>query len=316
MKILLADDDSATRRLIQSQLCTWGYQVVLAEDGERAWEELCRPDAPRLVVLDWMMPGIDGVQVCRRLRSAFREDYFYVLLLTIKSRPEDIAEGLDAGADDYVIKPFNAHELRARLKVGERVIGFSQSLLSANAMLRTLALTDELTGLLNRGAVLDRLRDEYERHLRSGLPLSALMVDIDEFKKVNDKYGHEAGDRLLASVATTIRMACRPYDVVARLGGDEIAILLPATSRKHALDAAERIRAAVEAMKVKHGKSVLAVTISVGSASSHPSASGAPEDLLRVADQGLYRAKDGGRNRVCEVEIEGGLRTPERGEGE
>ena len=304
MKILLAEDDRVTRRLLESQLKKWGYSVLLAENGLEAMEILNRPDGPRLALLDWMMPKLDGTEVCSRLRQSGREDYVYVLLLTSKSRREDVAAGLKAGADDYVVKPFDPVELKARLKVGERVVGFSQGLLSANGMLRTLAMTDELTGLLNHGAILKRLHEEHSRHGRTGLPLGVIMADIDHFKAVNDTYGHEAGDRVLATVAGAIRAGCRPYDVLARFGGEEFVILLPATDLGHTATVAERIRALVEEARTPLEGQELGVTISLGVACLRSSRPIAPEGLLRSADRALYKAKNAGRNRVFVPEAE------------
>lgn len=290
-----------TRRLIQSQLQRWGYDVDVAEDGEGAWGILNAPEGPRLALIDWMMPALDGVQVCSRLRASSREEYTYVILLTSKSRPEDLAVGLDAGADDYVVKPFDATELRARLKVGERVLGFSDALLRANSQLKTMAVTDALTGLLNHGASLIRLEEEHARQDRTGLPLSVLMADIDHFKAVNDTYGHEAGDRVLAAVAQAFRGACRPYDVVGRYGGEEFVVLLPATDAPGALVAAERIRSGVARSLVSYNGHELRVTVSLGAASLKSGRVCEAEDLLRAADHALYKAKAAGRNRVCEA---------------
>ena len=299
VKILLADDDRVTRRLMESQLRRWGYKVMEAVDGEEALEILARPDGPRLAVLDWMMPKLDGAEVCRRLRAVGREDYVYVILLTSKNRKEDLAAGLEAGADDYVAKPFDHVELRARLRVGERMVGFSQGLLSANAMLRTLALTDELTGLLNHGAILARLREEHGRTSRTGLPLGVLMADVDHFKSVNDSLGHAAGDLVLKRVARAIRAACRPYDVVGRYGGEEFLVLMPVTDGPHALAVAERIRAAVASWPVSEGNRELRVTISLGVSVLGGATPPSPEAVLEAADRALYRAKNDGRDRVC-----------------
>ncbi len=299
MKILLAEDDRVTLRLIQSQLQRWGYEVELAENGERAWERLNAPEGPRLALMDWMMPALDGVQVCSRLRASNREGYTYVILLTSKNRPEDLAAGLDAGADDYVIKPFDATELKARLKVGERVIGFSEALLEANSLLKTMALTDALTRLLNHGASMMRLEEEHARQDRTGLPLSVLMADIDHFKAFNDTHGHEAGDRVLEAVARAFRRACRPYDVVGRYGGEEFVVLLPATDAPRALVVAERIRAGVAGAPVVYDGRQLKVTISIGTASLEAGRVCGADTLLRAADHALYRAKAAGRDRVC-----------------
>jgi len=291
-RILLADDDRVTRRLIQSQLQSWGYDVDVADNGERAWEILNAPEGPRLALIDWMMPGLDGVQVCTRLRASSREGYTYVILLTSKSRPEDLAIGLDAGADDYVVKPFDAIELRARLKVGERVLGFSEALMKANSLLKTMALTDALTGLLNHGASLTRLEEEHARQDRTGHSLTVLMADIDHFKAFNDAYGHEAGDRVLAAVAQAFRGACRPYDVVGRYGGEEFVVLLPGSDLDAGRLLAEKLRMVLETQPFSD---VGHVTCSFGVAEYAPGDN--MDALMKKVGRCLYHAKASGRNR-------------------
>ena len=278
--------------------CELGHQRLNRRLPQR--QSRPRPD-PRLAVLDWMMPILDGAQVCSRLRGASREGYTYVIIVTSKDRPEDLAAGLGAGADDYVMKPLNATELRARLKVGERVKGFSEALLKANSLLKTRALTDDLTGLLNHGASLSRLVEEHALQDRTGLPLSVLMADIDHFKAFNDTQGHEAGDHVLAAVALAFRGACRPYDVIGRYGGEEFVVLLPATTAPQALVVAERIRTGVERASVPYDGRELRVTLSLGAASVEAGCACEPQALLRAADHALYRAKAAGRNRVCEA---------------
>jgi two-component system, cell cycle response regulator len=301
MKILLADDDRVALRLIESQIERWGFKAVLAGDGQAAWDALDKPDGPRIAILDWMMPKLDGPQVCAKLRASGREDYVYILLLTSRGGRDDIAAGLEAGADDYLVKPFDPVELRARLGVAQRVVGFSQGLLSANAMLKTAALTDELTGLLNHGAVMGRLREEVSRHSRTGLPLGILMSDIDHFKVFNDSYGHCAGDRVLEVVARAILSACRPYDIVGRYGGEEFLILLPATGRVQTALVAERVRASVAAAPASYEGAHLHVTMSVGTSCLEAGKASTAESLLKDADDALYSAKASGRDRVCEA---------------
>jgi two-component system cell cycle response regulator len=299
MRVLLADDDRTSRKLIESYLERWRYQVTVVEDGLSAWEILQRSDAPRLAILDWMMPGMEGAEVCRRVRAEVKEPYIYIILITVKDSVQDLTLGLEAGADDYVAKPFDPGELAARLKVGERVIGFAEGLLSANAMLKTMALTDDLTGLLNHGASITRLREEYSRHDRSGLPLSVIMADLDHFKKVNDQLGHDAGDEVLRGTAQVMRQACRPYDILGRFGGEEFIALLPATSSATGLAVAERLRQRVEKSPVQIRSQSVDVKVSLGIATvTKGSMAIGDKALLHAADAALYRAKKKGRNRV------------------
>lgn len=300
MKILLCDDDHVALRMMERLTRRWGFTPVTASDGRHALEILGQEDGPKIALMDWMMPEMDGTQVCTRLRASQREDYVYVLLLTSRSEREDIAMGLDAGADDYLVKPFDPSELRARLGVAQRVVGFSQGLVAANAMLKTVAVTDKLTGLLNRGAVMGRLDEEVSRHTRTDLPLGVLMGDIDHFKAFNDTYGHAAGDAVLSAVAAAIRGACRPYDVVGRYGGEEFLILLPATGHAQMTGVAERVRAAVASTCIRYGGQDLCATVSLGAACLESGKLEPAERLLKEADDALYKAKHEGRNRVCE----------------
>lgn len=200
MRILVADDDPASRLLLERLLAKWGYEVVAVPDGQAAWDILSAPRAPELAVLDWMMPGLDGVEVCRRLRGLDLRNPPYVILLTSREEKEDLVTGLEAGASDYVQKPFDPLELRARLLVGRRFAELNTKLLEAQAELERQALTDSLTQVMNRRAVLVRLEEELSRTRRQGVPLSIAVLDIDHFKAINDTYGHAAGDEVLRAV--------------------------------------------------------------------------------------------------------------------
>src|SRR5215469_15485212 len=194
MKILAAEDNPISQSMLRSMLTKWGYEVVTAGDGNEAWKILQSPQAPQLAILDWMMPGQDGVEVCRRLRATNQEPYTYILLLTARSDSQDLVEAIDAGADDYLTKPFNSSELRARLRAGRRIVELQEQLLEAQAALRERATHDALTGLYNRAAVLELLHQELARATREAQPFAILMVDLDHFKEVNDFHGHLIGD--------------------------------------------------------------------------------------------------------------------------
>jgi two-component system, cell cycle response regulator len=225
MRVLIAEDDAVSRRIVEITLRNWKYDVTAVSDGNQALEVLRSEGAPRLALLDWMMPGKDGPQVCRELRATPTPLYSYIILLTTRSGKEDIAAGLEAGADDYVIKPFEAIELRARLLAGTRIIELQDQLIEAQEKLRHQATHDGLTGVWNRAAILDRLEIEIQRSRRQKTPLTIIMADIDRFKNVNDSYGHQVGDVVLRNVAQSMSVAVRVYDAVGRYGGEEFLIV-------------------------------------------------------------------------------------------
>jgi len=297
MKVLVVDDDPVSRRLLQVSLGQAGYEPAIVDNGARAVELLGQPDAPRLVVLDWMMPDMDGVEVCRAIRRRPPEPYVYVLLLTAKGRLEDIIEGLDAGADDYVTKPCDVRELTARLRAGRRILELQDQLVEARERLRIEATHDSLTGLLNHGAVLDTLHREVLRSAREGTDLAVIMADLDHFKLVNDTHGHAVGDEVLREAARRARATVRGYDSIGRYGGEEFLVVVPRCRIPAGAELAERLRVCVCEHPFHTSIGEIAVTISLGVAASQsptmPHAS-----LLHAADEALYRAKSAGRNRV------------------
>jgi diguanylate cyclase (GGDEF)-like protein len=298
VKILLAEDSAFARQLLRGTLAAGGYEVVQVEDGERAWQALQGPEAPSLALLDWMMPGLDGLEVCRRVRAAAREPYVYIIILTGRERPQDVVEGLAAGADDYLRKPFDNQELQARIRTGRRMVELHQQLIAAREALREQATTDALTGLANRRTILETLGRELERSRRAGTPCAVVFVDLDHFKRINDTHGHAAGDAVLRQAATTMRCTLRPYDLLGRYGGEEFVAVLPGCDVAGARAAAERLRAAVAAAPTLVGELALRVTCSIGVAGGG-AARGADRDrLLSAADAALYRAKQSGRDRV------------------
>jgi two-component system cell cycle response regulator len=297
MRVLIADDDAVSRRLLANMLTNCGYEVVAASDGDEAWKLLEQPNAPRLAILDWMMPGRTGPGVCRELRNLKREPYTYVLLLTARTEKQDVVEGMDSGADDYVTKPFDSQELQVRLRAGRRILDLQTELVAAREALREQATRDPLTCVWNRYAILDTLSREANRARRESSPLAVIMADLDHFKRVNDTYGHLAGDSVLREAARRMQACVRAYDYVGRYGGEEFLIVLPGTSAGHAVQLAERLRMAVSSEPIVAGSDPLNVTASLGvTATEHADA--VPETLIRVADDALYRAKEAGRNRV------------------
>jgi diguanylate cyclase (GGDEF)-like protein len=240
-RILIADDDPVSRRLLQSFLKKWGYEVVAAADGEDALRILESENSPTLAILDWMMPGKDGLQVCASVRDRPGRAYVYILLLTARTKKDDLLQGLESGADDYLTKPFHAAELRARLQVGQRILELQTGLIQAREELFFRATHDELTGLVNRRVIIEAIAREHSRHIRLGGSFAVILLDLDHFKSINDTHGHMAGDAVLKEVARRMAAGVRPYDTVGRYGGEEFVIVAPACDRASAAGLAGRI---------------------------------------------------------------------------
>lgn len=301
MSVLIADDDPISRKLLQVSLSNSGYQVVIANDGMEAFAVLRRPDCPKLAILDWMMPGMDGVEICRAIRGKAGEPYVYIILLTAKGHAAEVVEGLEAGADDYIRKPFDLHELKARLRAGRRILDLQHQLVSAGERLRVQATYDSLTGLLNRPVILEALDRELARSSRERNELAVLMADIDHFKSINDSRGHLVGDAVLRQVAERMQSAVRAYDSVGRYGGEEFLIISPDCNSETAGELAERIRVSISSKPVCVSDQQLKVTLSIGVAVAGNGLRESTE-LLHTADDALYAAKRCGRDRV-EVQL-------------
>jgi two-component system, cell cycle response regulator len=302
MKILLAEDDDVSRHILRETLSRWGYEVVCAPDGVEAWQLLQEKDAPKLAILDWIMPGMDGIDVCRNVRAHLKEPYVYILLLTAKGQKEDVIKGMGAGADDYVSKPFDPQELRMRLSAGRRIVELQAELVTARESLRYMATHDSLTGLVNRAEILDRLQRELDRSDREKVCIGVLLADIDHFKIVNDTLGHTAGDRVLTEVGSRMRTSLRSYDVVGRYGGEEFLIILPGCDGPSMLRQAERVRSVVADQPVTCTELPVRVSVSIGAVSRHADDGQDLNALVRAADAALYRAKGAGRNQVALAE--------------
>lgn len=294
MRILLAEDSRYQRAMLQNQLEFWGHSVVCAETGDAALETLKAPNAPRLAILDWDMPGKTGPEICRQLRN-LAGDYIYTILLTARDSHVEIADGLTGGADDFISKPAHMLELRARIHVGERIIAIHDELKHARERLQFEATHDALTGLWNRRAILRFVETELARCSRRGSPTALLMIDIDHFKNINDEYGHTAGDRVLLEVAGRAAEVVRPYDSLGRYGGEEFLALLPGADSIGAQEVAERMRLAVKAIRFDEYPA-LEVSMSIGCAAYERGQS--PNELIHLADSALYCAKRAGRDRV------------------
>jgi len=291
MKILVAEDDPISQRVLQANLLEWGYDVTVASDGGEAWAIMRQAESPSLVISDWMMPGMDGLTLCRKIRQMERPGYIYFIILTAK---KGVVEALEAGADDFLTKPFNPEELKCRIRIGERILNLERRILE-------LANTDMLTGLLNRRAFMEKIRQEISRTQREKRPLSLIMADIDHFKRINDAYGHQAGDLVLQRFAEQLTASTRPYDFTGRYGGEEFIVCLPGTGRSGAGSIAERIRRQTEDMEIMlpDESGPIRITASFGTASHEEGPRVDVDLLIKRADEALYRAKRGGRNRVC-----------------
>ncbi len=297
MRILIADDDITSRVMLGAMLQKSGFEVVQTADGEEALREMASPDAPKLIILDWMMPGMDGLEVLKRIRAEEVQLPYYVIMLTSKSEKSDIIAGLEAGADDYLSKPFHPGELRARVEVGRRLLDIQAELLRTKDALQHEAAHDPLTGVLNRGAIEKILIKELSREKRIRDGLTVGIMDIDHFKGVNDTHGHLVGDEVICEVANLVRRSLREYDHLGRFGGEEFLVVSPGLNARDALPAFERIRSAIAQRSMPTRAGNLPVTVSMGIHVVRPDET--MDDVLAAADTALYEAKNGGRNKTC-----------------
>jgi diguanylate cyclase (GGDEF)-like protein len=296
MRILIAEDDITSRNILNAILKKWGHDPVVTKDGLEAWEALQQPDAPRLVLLDWDMPGMEGLEVCRRLRENNSSNPSYVILLTGRGEKGDIVQGLEAGANDYIGKPYDNEELQARIGVGQRMLELQSSLVEARDALEHLAMHDPLTGVLSRRAILDRLKADLSRASREDGSLSVGMFDLDHFKQINDTYGHQAGDKVLIAFTQCIQDNLRGYDFLGRYGGEEFLVVAPGSRGQSEECLYERLCAQVAATKIETAGKTISITVSVGVAQG--TGESTVDALLAEADDALYQAKADGRNRV------------------
>lgn len=289
MKILIAEDDTTSRLLFAATLRKLGHTVTAIEDGRKAWEAWQKDEYP-LLISDWMMPYIDGLQLCRLIRAEPSLQYTYIILLTALDSKGSYLEGMDAGADDFITKPFDEEQLAARLRVAERILGLHQKL-------HIQATRDHLTGVWNRAAIMDYLQKELERGARQGVCTSVIVADLDHFKRVNDTYGHPTGDEVLQEAARRMSRILRGYDRIGRYGGEEFLITASGCDWSQAMALAERICSSISAEPVNSQSGKIPMTVSLGVAIGY----GQGEDagvLIAAADEALYRAKKAGRNRV------------------
>ncbi|MGH9501974.1 MAG: GGDEF domain-containing response regulator [Terriglobales bacterium] len=298
-RILLVEDSPFYQRLISAHLREWGFEVIALTDGLKAWTLLQQLHSPKLALMDWVLPKMDGTEVCRKLREqGASESYVYTILLTAKDSREDLLKAMEAGADDYLVKPFDELELKARLMVGRRILDLQEELISAREAMRYAATHDSLTAVVNRKEILEILRRELARAKRAKTPVALALVDVDHFKSVNDELGHPCGDEVLTEIARRLRAGLRTYDSVGRYGGEEFLVVLPGCDLEGALVRAEQIRASIFTTPVETTKKKRFVTVSMGVAVSTGTKELEIDRLLNQADIALYDAKRNGRNRV------------------
>ncbi len=306
MKVLIVEDDLISRRLLQKTLEEWGYTVIPAENGQKAWD-IFNKDEIKFIVADWLMPEMDGIELCRKIRSSKNSGYVYFIILTGKDKREDIVEGLDAGADDYVAKPFDREELKVRVKAGERIIKLEKELKDRNTelnqlniRLEKLALIDPLTEISNRRSFYNSIEKIHYNSCRYFQKYGLIMCDIDNFKGYNDFYGHLEGDNILKEVAGTFRRTSRLSDDIFRFGGEEFVVILPDQDVEGSVVVAERIRKDIESLSIENkGSDRGILTVSCGVAAfNEEDKQGKWDAVLNRADRALYKAKAAGRNRV------------------
>jgi diguanylate cyclase (GGDEF)-like protein len=297
LKILVADDSAIYRKLVEHTLAEENHNVIFAKNGREALD-LFAKHQPALVITDWTMPDISGVEFCERIRQDFKEHYAHVILLTSNTDKEQVIQGLAAGADDYLTKPFHQGELLARVRVGLRVVELHRQVQAKNRQLEEMALTDPLTGLPNRRAIDIWATRAISGAARHDFPIWVAMADLDHFKKVNDTYGHDAGDTVLKAFAEVLKTNTRLSNICGRLGGEEFLIIITHVERDNSLIAFERIRAQLEAKTFTFGNQTCRVTTSIGVAGFRGTKPPDFSDLIAKADAALYSAKHKGRNRV------------------
>jgi two-component system cell cycle response regulator len=298
VKVLIAEDSLVTSMNLNKNISSWGYQVVTARNGWEAWN-LINKDEIRLAILDWMMPGIDGLQLCKKIRQeqvGKKSKYIYIILLTGKDQQEDIIAGLSAGADDYMVKPANLLELKVRLLNGSRIIELEDKRIQ-------LASYDSLTHLWNRSKIFEFLEEELDRTERENQETGIIMIDIDNFKHVNDTHGHYIGDLVLKEVAVRLKNSIRRYDKIGRYGGDEMLIVLPHCNLTKIARIAERLRLTICEKDFKTDVGNFSITISLGGASTQSFSNITLENMLQASDRALYLAKKHGRNRSIVEEV-------------
>lgn len=301
MKILVADDDSISQKMIRRILEDLGHEVLIADDGLGAWE-IIQTEKLRMVITDWVMPIMDGLELCRMVRQNQTNGYVFIFMLTTINESSGIIKGLEAGADDYLTKPFSRAEFAARLKTGLRILDLESSLQRANQKILQLSLTDPLTECYNKRYLLDQFPKEIRKIQRCHRPLSIIMCDIDHFKRINDIHGHPEGDRVLKEFSRRIAASIRKdFDWMARFGGEEFVVVLPETRLDQAMVFGERLRSVIAETPFDIEGTSLSITASFGITgfeATNGNVLPSSEEVIKTADELLYRSKKDGRNRM------------------
>jgi diguanylate cyclase (GGDEF)-like protein len=291
MRVLVAEDDPVSLHLLNACLVEWGYKVTSARSGQKALEVLQAPGSPRLAILERIMPGLDGIEICREVRKSIRRRCVYILMLTAKVRKREIVEGLKCGADDFLLKPYDPYELRVRLRAGRRILDLQEQLVSAHRLIEAQRTVDPLTGVWSRKVILDILERQLTLSSQSGSPMSLVAANIDHFRDINATFGPLAGDAVLREVARRIRSALRPPDSIGRSGADGFVMVLPGCDARSTAKLAEKFRARVDRREVDTSEAMIPVTVSLGVAVA---SSEKPLDLdsaRRLAAKAVSRAK-------------------------
>lgn len=307
-KILIAEDDRISAKILERNIKNWGYQVVMVDDGEKAWEILEKENI-QIAILDWMMPKLDGIELCKKIRENKTENYIYITLLTARMTTEDVVQGLNAGADDYITKPVNPLELKARLNTGRRIIQLENDSRELQEKLELLSKQDSLTGLWNKRTITELLEEELSRGFRDEKPISTILIDIDKFKGINDTYGHPVGDEVLLAITSRLKKQIRKYDHIGRYGGDEIMIVLWNVGYSTLVKLISRFRQCIWDQEINTDAGPLRLSISIGGTSTESHQNVSPLKLIKTSDKALYSAKHKGRNRAEVIK----LSKPKRG---
>ena len=300
MKVLIAEDDMTSRIILNSVLKKWGFNPVMTCDGKEAWDVMQSEDAPRLAILDWQMPEMSGIEVCQRIRKVDTSDPPYLIVLTSKEEKKDIVKALDAGSNDFISKPYDNEELRARINVGKRMVKLQSELGDAYKALKHEAMHDPLTNIFNRRAIMELLEKEIARENREKTGLRIGLCDLDHFKKVNDTYGHQIGDEVLIAFTRLVEDKLRLNDHVGRIGGEEFLIVASGSKGLKQDTMFERTCKHVRNCKISTEKGNVSITVSIGVAQY--TGVETPDILLAAADKALYHAKKTGRDRVVGAE--------------